>query len=284
MSYTAATDDPDIAHYWMLRHYPRVLRWQQHGGGDRYIHKVRGVHPIEYNVSDDGKTMFIRGGYKPLVAPCFVVDINLSDPTKAVLQEVERRKGRCFRDDNTESRDIVRAAAVIAAERGVKTLQFTDNSYIMCPRIIHLSNLSFLTTGRTWYESILPNLRCISLEEELLDHFRHLARTNTWRAVGHDLIKLNMTNSITGMAYDIDEPGSAMKVLNALKTDRRFCGFFAKNMDELLWRSHIYTLHGREWVCDLKITYTIPRFPFNTRGTRQRRSSTGRRRTTRKST
>jgi hypothetical protein len=277
MSYTAATDDPDISRYWMIRHYPRVLRWQQHGGGDRYIHKVRGIHPIEYNVSDDGTSVFIRGGYKPLVAPCFVLEINLSESTTAVLQEVERRKGRCFRDDNTESRDIVRAAAVIAAERGVKTLYLTDKSYIMCPDVVHLSDLSFLMTGRTWYESILPNLRCISPEGELLEHFRHLARTNTWRVVGHDLIKLNMTNSITGEPYDIDEPGSAMKVLHALKMDRRFCGFFAKNMGELLWRSHIYTLNGTEWACDLNVTYTIPRSPFNTRS-----PSTDRRRTTRK--
>ena len=89
--YTAATDDPDISRYWMIRHYPRVLRWQQHGGGASRILIVDGKHPMEYNISDDGNSIFIRGGHKPLLSPCFVLEIDMSDSTTAILQEVERR-------------------------------------------------------------------------------------------------------------------------------------------------------------------------------------------------
>jgi hypothetical protein len=271
MSYTAATDDRDIARYWMLRHYPRVLRWRQTGGGHRYILNVDGKHPIEYNVSEDGYSIFIRGGHKPLVSPCFVLEIDPSNPTMARLQEVERRNGHCFRDGHADSRNIVRAAATIAIRRHIKTLQFTDNSYILCPEVVNLADLSFLTTGRTWYESILPNLQCVSPICKNLDTFRQLVRTNTWRQVGHDLIDLTFTNSTT---INIDAPGSAMAVLNAMKLDRGFCWFFEEYMGRLIGRSGIESLTGKHWICSL------PSLP--SRRTTRRQTSRNHRRSTQK--
>lgn len=271
--YTAATDDPDISRYWMIRHYPRVLRWKQHGGGARRILNVDGKHPMEYNISDDGRSIFIRGGHKPLLSPCFVLEIDLTDSTTAVLQEVERRDGHCFRDGHTDSRNIVRAAATIAIRRGVKTLRFTDHSYILCPEKVNLADLSFLTTGRTWYESILPNLRCVSPICRHLEEFRHLVRTNTWRQVGHGLIPLTFTNR---EPINIDAPGSAMEVLSAMKRSRGFCEVFAEYMGRLIGRSGIEPITGTEWVCSL------PSLPPR-RGTRRRTSTGSRLRSTRKS-
>jgi hypothetical protein len=262
MAYTRATDDPDISRYWMLHHYPAVLRWQQRGGV-RHVHTIHG-HPIEYNVSADARSIFVRGGHKPLVSPCFVVEIDRADPTSAILQEVERRDGRCFTDEHVDSRNVVRAAAGIARQHGVRTLRLTDWSYILCPEKVHLADLAFLTTGHTWYESALPGLRCVSPEGKRLEEFRELARSNTWRQVGVGLM------AVTGV--DIEAPGSAMAVLSAMKTDRGFCWFFAEHMADLLRRSGIDSLKGTDWVLEM---------PVARRETRRRRTRNSR--TTRRS-
>lgn len=198
-------------------------------------------------MTNNDNTITIKGGHRPNSSPCFILTIDRSDPSSAVLQEVERRDGICFRDDHADTRNVVRAAMDIAARRGVKMIQFTDWSYILCPKRIHLADLSMLTTGKTWYESILPHLRCVSPEGEDLEHYRHLARTNTWRQVGHGLIDIDLTNSRNGTSIDIDAPGSAMEVLNSMKKDRGFCEFLALNMRKLLERSGIHSLKGTEW-------------------------------------
>lgn len=236
------------------------------------MHLVDGIHPIMYNVSDNYNTMIFYSGNIPRDSPCFVLKIDPSDSTVALFQEVTRFNKMFVSDDDPVSRNVIRAAADIAGRRGVKHMFFTDCSYMgnSFHDRIYLADLSFLITGQTWYETILSPLRCISPEGDDLEHYRYLARTNTWRQVGHGLVDVNIPSHI-----DIDVSGSAMEMLNFMKSDRRFHDFLVKNLWKLPRRSGIYSLIGTDWVY-----HPSPIVLPNRRNSR--RQWKGRRRTTRK--
>jgi hypothetical protein len=208
------------------------IQWKQRGGAIIYVNS----HPLHIREELRGSSIFIHGGES---SPCFEIELN---GTHAILQDIIRRD-RCFSDNHRESRDIVRAAYLVAKQRGIKTLELTDNSTIRCPQKVNLANLSFLTTGRTWYESIIPGLRCTDIED--IEIYREKVRISTWRRVGSDLIDIDVD-------VDIDAPGSAMLVLNAMKRDKHFCEFFSKRMGRLLANSEVYdSLFGSHWEATL---------------------------------
>jgi hypothetical protein len=229
----------DLSRYWILHHYMAPFALSQRGGGGRHILYMND-HPIEFRTTVTGNTIFILAGNRPETSPCFALELNRSDGT-ATLQDVVRRPA-CFMDNHSDSRDIVRAAYILAQKRGTRILEFTDHSRIYCPAEVQLANLSFLTTGQTWYESILP-ITCRSPMCETIELFRQRVRTNTWRQVGDGLIDIELTG------VDIDAPGSAMAVLAAMKTDKKYCGFFQRYMGQLLRRSQIDSLQGTHWFC-----------------------------------
>jgi len=233
----------DIRADWSLRQHrtitnmrsyrPRFV-FRQVGGGDSEMIYVRG-HPIRiFTMDEDDVTLYIAGGES---APCFRLDIAKAG-NRAILGEVVRRN-KCFAEGGTESRDIVRAAYQVARDRGVRILEFTDNSVIYCPERVILSDLSFLTTGQTWYESIIP-IKCLNCPG--IEDYRRRVRTNTWRVVGHGLVDINLSG------VDIDASGSAMQVLTALKKDGHFCQFFSDKMADLIYRSGIKTFHEKQWI------------------------------------
>jgi hypothetical protein len=258
-----------IRQFWLIKHGGRRIRWKQHGGGRV---EVDG-HPINYRESVDGSSIIITAGDQHKYSQCFALSI-YPDTKIAVLQTVSRRND-CFVDGHNNSRDLVRAAYMIAKERGMRAFEFTDLSYIVCPGTVNLSDLSFLTTGQTWYESILPGLTCIDQLHNktcyLLDEYRQRVRTNTWRQVGHSLIDLDMHG------VDIDAPGSAMLVLAALKREKQFCWFFDQNMDQLILNSGYVSMHGRQWMCKIEQPMSNWRRRTTRRATSSARRSTQRR-------
>jgi hypothetical protein len=226
--------------------YPdRMLRWSQHGGGAEYYEITVDEKPILVRRTMDGNTLYIVGGPDQNSSPCF--ELHIDRKTRhAHLQDVKRRN-RCFTSGAiTVGRTLVRAAYRLAKEHDAVQLELTDNSTIDCPESVQLSNLSFLTTGRTWYESIIPDLEGICCQSEI-EEARERVRTNTWTKVGADLIDLDLSDT------DIDPhaAGSAMRVLSLMKVDKRFCWFFHKHMKSLLMRSGIHSLHGTHWWCPL---------------------------------
>jgi hypothetical protein len=224
----------DIRRHWHLKHsrnglFPK-LEWRQRGGAVVYIDK----HPIHVREVKDGKHVYIYGGP---ARPCFSIELQKNH---AILQDIARGT-HCFMDGHTASRDIVRAAAMVAKEHGARTMELSDNSVIYCPERIALSDLSFVTTGQTWYESVLPNMTATKFT--FLDQWRNAVKTNTWRKVGQGLPMFD-TKGI-----DIDAPGSAMVVLNRAKNSRRNCALLSSNMDQILQQSGILSMYGRHWVC-----------------------------------
>ena len=250
------TLEADIHRYWRLHHYMAPYKFPQKGGG-RHLLYIEG-HPIEFMTEASGNTMLILAGNNPSTSPCFALELYMDQKT-ATLQTLERRPA-CFIDGHPDSRNLVRAAYIIAQKRGIRSMTFTDYSHINCPAKVQLANLSFLTTGSTWYESILP-ITCSSPICNNLDRYRTLAHTNSWRQVGHGLADIDITG------IDIDAPGSAMAVMAAMKEAKEYCWFYHKYMGTLLMRSGIESLHGTEWTCQ------IPLMPHRKRTTRKRSST-----------
>ena len=244
----------DIVRAWRSTHYGAPLRWSQRGGG-RTILYMDSKHPIEVLEEISGNTILILAGNKPETAPCIMMDLYPATGL-AVLNDIDRRDGHCFRDNNPVGRDIVLAAFTIAYRRGMRRIELTDKSYKECPDKIPLSNLSFMTRGATWYETILPNLTCVNCH--FLEDYRRLARQNTWRRASATISHPAIDELIRAHRIDVDAEGSAMAVLSAMKDSRQFCVFLATYLDTIMLNSGIPSLHGRHWVSELSEEMATP--------------------------
>lgn len=232
----------DIYRNYYLKYGSRVPGWAQ-SGGDSIKSFNYNSHRIKYkeNINAaDNVDILIFGGYKSPSRFCFLVSI----PPSGIAQlQILRRGSDCFLDAHESSKDVVRAAVKIAKEKGAKVLELVDESYINCPQYIDLPDLSMLTTGKTWYESILPFR---PLDPEYVEPFRKKLLTNKWI----DIAPEGSTLSIHGI--DVNAPGSAMLVLNRAKKSKEYCKFFSDNMKILLDKSNVKSFVGTVW------SYIIP--------------------------
>jgi hypothetical protein len=138
---------------------------------------------------------------------------------------------------------VVRAAYGYAKRNGMKELFLTDQSSIRCPEWVPLADLSFLTTGQTWYEPLIPGLYCLSPTHDI-EHLRQRAHAATWATVGADLLpELSVPDS--------RKEGSAMKVLDYLKKTHDYCHFFSVSMTQLVARSYGQSIQETLWKCDI---------------------------------
>ena len=113
-----------------------------------------------------------------------------------------------------------------------------------------LGNLYFLTSGRTWYESLIPGLYPTQKADKIAV-WRERVTTNRWSDVAVRLPPDAVEAvSISGAADGIDTTasGSAMVVLHRMKDARTL--FFADWEDELLIASGIGSLYGSPWRTD----------------------------------
>ena len=233
--------EQDIYNYYRIKYQDIKIKWVQSGSGrisvNRHIINYR-----EYN-GDNGTDTVIFAGRDRKKRACFSLKIYKTG--EAILESVDRRKN-CFIDDHANSKDLVKAAFQIAKNKGAKRLELTDNSFIQCPEKISLADLYFLTTGKTWYESIIP-LKCG--KQVMVDKFRELVKTNSWSSVYIKLIELNpdFQKYDFEVDNDINKIGSAMEVLSKLKKSGKHCNFFSEYMYELLLCSGIQSLRNFTW-------------------------------------
>jgi len=212
--------------------------------GKTPVHSIQKDNIIQYN----GHTIHVRETLDNLIFisadkhPCFIMELDT-----ATLTSLEGS----FIDIHESTKDLVRVAVMIARKHGIHEIVFTDNSTIQCPQKVHLSDLSFLTTGKTWYESILP-LEYMS--DSRIDQFRHRVMTNTWDDVFNRIRILGFTCPFDTTGIDTSTPGSAMAVLDRAKKSRSFCKYFSQYMGLLLISSHITSLHGDTWSHKLRTT------------------------------
>lgn len=204
------------------------------------------VNGFRYRYRDIEGGVTIIGGRVPSKRPCFIL---LFDTTTAILQSIESGYD-CSLDQGATSKHTVLAVAHLAKERGATRLMFTDNStkYIAEDTYFRLSNMYFLTTGKTWYESILPCQLVVPHDAVKIEKWRQRVITNTWNTV-YTCLKKEFPFLDIQTGLDGESEGSAMRVLHSLKTDNT--DFFAKYEAELLNCSGIGSLHGLDWVCNL---------------------------------
>jgi hypothetical protein len=226
----------DIRYYLLVHPF-----YGQSGGGgtitiDSYKIKYRKA------LNEGTKTLFIYAGRDAGQRPCLVLSIN---GIEAILQSLERGND-CFVDISLNSKNLVLAAIKLAKKFGAKKLSLTDNSFIQCPDKVYLANLSFLSIGRTWYESIAP-----FKPEQDIEKYRISVQQNKWT----DILAVAKAR---GFALDIDtgtintkEVGSAMKVIANIKENKTACLFFSKMMGELLLWSGIPSLYGTSWTLEI---------------------------------
>jgi hypothetical protein len=233
----------DLRHFYFINgHDPKQI------GGPKHEFVYNG-HKIYYDTSiskyNIGRTIVIDGGRDAGRRPCFQLTIlNKS----ATLQSLERGTD-CFVDRHDNTRDLVLTAFHLAKQKGSKVFELVDNSFKSCPPYkFCLSDVYFLTHGQTWYESILP-IKIKSRDESELNVLRTRAQTTTWSSVATYLATYNVILDLDYGSIDINEPGSAMKVLRQIKTMKNdlSCKFFAENTNRILFISNIPSFHGSLW-------------------------------------
>jgi hypothetical protein len=224
--------------------------WKQSGGGT-VLYKG---HPI--TIREDVKQRFIEihGGIKAAGRTCFILEI-FPNTGNATLKDLEagRWGDTCFTDGYQESSALVKVILWIAKKRGARRIEFTDNSMILCPdkeQKIVLSELSFITTGQTWYERQIPDLKPVDASKaERLERWRSNVMTRTWGEV---------LPWITGFGSDPEIPHmgapeeNAKDVLTRMKRSGQWCNFFANEMDHLRKAFGIdIRIHGWHWSASL---------------------------------
>lgn len=212
----------------------------QHGGGSSSSGTivVRGKR-FRYWDQPDGTVL---GGNKH-TNPCFMLMYSRGE--ESVLHSVAEGAD-CSMDYGATSRDLVRAAVALAIHRGSKVLRLTDNStkYLGKADVrlsFRLSDMNFLATGKTWYESVLPGLQPV--KRAAVEKYRQKVTTNTWETVSTCL-------EAEGVDIDVgDFAGPAMMVFKSFKDSKT--DFFARYGDAALQCSGILSLYGSEWSLDL---------------------------------
>ena len=181
--------------------------------------------------------------------PCFMMSI--IPEGNATLISISRGVA-CFQDNHDISSDIVLAALEIAKQKAAKKFEFTDNSTkTVDHKKIDLADLSFLTTGQTWYERILPIKPSKATDASDIEENRILVKTNIWSDVYNHLLRQGIDADFDTAGIDIEKAGSAMEVLNRAKLSKKHHLFFQEYMNKLLKASGILPLKGKEWIMDL---------------------------------
>jgi hypothetical protein len=181
--------------------------------------------------------------------PCFIMSITPGGPSS--LTSVSRGV-HCFEDAHDNSSDIVLAALEIARLKGAKTFEFTDNSTKTVSGLkLRLADLSFLTTGKTWYERVLSIKPAAKEEVREIERIRQVVLHNTWSDVHVELLKIGIEADFNTSEIDIYAPGSAMKVLARAKKERKHYVFFNNHMLKIIIASRIISLQGIHWIMDI---------------------------------
>jgi hypothetical protein len=219
----------------------------QYGGGDLTV-SVPGAN-YNYRINRNRGAIVIRGGRKKGRPECFLLIIEKNHT--AILQSL-KQAADCALNPDTTGRHLVEAALKLARERHITSLELDDISKkdLSHSKSFKLGNVYFLTSGKTWYETLIPGLYPTQKADKIAE-WRERVTTNRWSDVAARLPPGAVDAvSISGAADGIDPTvsGSAMVVLYRMKDARTT--FFADWEDELLIASGIGSLYGLPWRTD----------------------------------
>jgi hypothetical protein len=270
--------------------HPRRLYLLSQRGGDRYVGlRVKG-HPMTILETADHNTIVAYGGGRYIPGhSCFRMDMDMTT-RHATLQEVISNyfslTGRCFDDGHSDGRDVVRAVYMLAHARGMRTLEYNDNSTKHCSPggevRLKLSDYYTLLEGKTWYESIFMEMGAVSVtprygitDDQLLEYRQNAAVVSWDKMRGTVVLPITLPADI-----DTSAPGSGRQVLQYLRKLNRpdMCEFIGVNMTNFMANSHIMSVHDNPWICVLPPNLT----PKRERRYTHKASTSNKRKSTRK--
>lgn len=219
----------------------------------------------EYPDSEYKQLINIRGGLNKQTRSCFVLFFDKQDKS-IIIEEVSRdRLQKCFTcsdpfDSQGIALKVLRAILQIVERKKAHTVELTDTSTRVCStatnKSFQLSNMYFLTYGKTWYETNIPGLECSSAD---ISMDRELVHTNKWSDIVQALVR---RNEYDRFAESLTEPipaeidpmgtGSAMQVFRWMRSTEQ-CRPFCEFMGTFILGSGIQNMFGTSW------KLTIPR-------------------------
>jgi hypothetical protein len=190
----------------------------------------------------------IRGGRKKGKQECFLLLLNPEDKS-AVLQGFKAGED-CSLDGGATTKNMLKAAFKMATEKGATSIFIDDTAkkYIDDERYFYLSDMYFLTSGYTWYESAGVGVHPGAEDMYQVDIWRETARTNTWASVSSRM-KPSPVVPVDISDIDVTAPGSAMRVFNRIKDTKS--DFFVKYKNTIMTASNIGPIGRIQWVADL---------------------------------
>jgi hypothetical protein len=217
---------------------------QQSGGA---IIEGDGIR-YDYRTNTNGERIIFRGGRKAGQKECFMLFL---DPDRTATLQSLKQGANCALDPNGTGRTMVLAAVNLAKEKGATTLELADDSkkWINDTTFFKLSNMYFLTSGKTWYATIIPTLQPTdTIQLMKIQRWSQSVTTNTWASVANKLPSY-VTIPVDISDIDIHQQGSAMVVFNRIKDAGTH--FFVYYDDEALAASGIGNLYGISWKTNL---------------------------------
>ncbi len=194
------------------------------------------------------RTVVIRGGRSGRQTECFLVFL---EPDGTAELHGLKPASDCALTEGATGRQMVAAALQIARKAKAKSLSLTDLSVkeTASGKKFRLPDMYFLTTGQTWYESLIPGLVPIE-NAAMIAEWRDRVRTNTWDDVAEGLRRRGVTlPADLTEGIDTGRTGSATAVLRRIKdagTD-----VFADYGEKLLLASGIGPLYRTDWIVTL---------------------------------
>jgi hypothetical protein len=218
-------------------------RWEQRGG-----HRIT-VGDIIYNWREsrsNSEFVTYRLGPTPECA-LLLTDHDTDGNLFGILQGV-RNGVNCSASSHATTKDLMRAVWKLAFHKGIRYIEFTDESKLICRPSgvrISLSELYFVSYGHTWYETIWPIL---ASDTVYIDRAREEVAVLRWSDVYsrlHSLARTHFLPSYPGI--DATAPGSASAVVRYLK-GQNWCvsvGAFSRdlilafgiNIRDITWRT-----------------------------------------------
>ena len=232
---------------YQFRHDFPIVGLSQRGGGEGTL-DING-HRYYYKDSRSGVSYTILAGRRAGKRPCIILFYN-SRTREADLQTIERGED-CSLEAGAPTSKTVIAAVELARKYGARRLVLTDNASkdVGPDASFTVSDMYMLTTGKSWYESIIEGLR--AKNATTVNEWRKRVFTNTWNDVSACLryIVPDIVFPVKTDDIDTGAPGSAMIVFRRIKDAKT--SFYADYKHALPGCTGGGTIYGSEWYLDL---------------------------------
>ena len=182
---------------------------------------------------------------------CHSIVFKVSDGV-ATLISLKRDNSDNIIDLNEPSKDVIQVAFQYAQKKRGTDFILEDEFYMYYNSTRYcLSELYFLCTGTTWFESFLPIK--MHNHKPCIERRRIAVRKNKWSDISKDLLRRNVPIDIIDVeGINVDEDGSAMQALCRLRDYPNveiLCDFLSNYLWQIRLASNGWDWLAEEWIC-----------------------------------